>query len=111
MNTGGPGGQLTVWQGLGRAAAGFVLGWIWSSFLTLGWIALAITAYGSFDDALVRLKKDEPWAPIASASFFASVAASFLGGVVGPLVAGWSRRPVLGSSARGGAWGAALGVA
>src|SRR5439155_993901 len=109
VHTGGPREQLTRWEWVGRAASGLALGWIWSSLLSLGWVALAATAYGDFDRALVRLK-GERWASIAFAAFSASLPASFLGGMVGALIASRSRRPVLGSSARGGIWGAALGV-
>lgn len=105
-----PRGRLTASQWLGRAAAGLVLGWIWSSLVTLGWLGLAAAPYGDLDRALARLK-DEPWGTVGFAGYLASVPASFLGGLVGPLAAGRSRRSVLGNSARGGAWGAALGAA
>jgi hypothetical protein len=104
------GARISAAQWLGRAAAGLALGWVWSSLLCLGWVGLAAAAYGGFDRALSQLK-DESWAPVALAGFFASASASFLGGLVGPVAAARSRRFVLGSSAWVGAWGAALGLA
>jgi hypothetical protein len=98
------------WYWLRRGAIGLVLAWIWSSLVCLAWVGLAAGAYGDLDLALRQLKA-EPWLHIAIAGNFSSVLASALGGVIGPLVVGNPRRSVLNSSARGGAWAAALGTA
>lgn len=92
--------------------AGFGLGWIWSSVVSLGWVGLAAAAYGGLDTALDRLK-GEPWAVVPFAGFFASVPASLLGGLAGPLAAGPAnrvRRPVLTSSACGAGVATVLSV-
>src|SRR5262245_31535858 len=102
--TNASGARITAAQWLGRAVAGLVLGWVWSSLVCLAWVGLAAAAYAGLDRALSQLK-GEPWAPVALAGFFASASASFLGGLIGPLAAARPRRSVLGSSAWGGVWG------
>jgi len=92
-----------------RGAGGLVFGWIWSSLVSLAWVGLAVAAYGDLDLALRRLK-GEPWAAIPMTGLFGSVPASLLGGLIGPLVGGSSRRSILNNSARGAAWATALGA-
>jgi hypothetical protein len=108
-----PGERLTFWQWGGRALAGLGLGCIWSSLVSLAWIGFISAASGSLERAL-RQQKHEPWGVVLSVTFMATAVASFLGGLIGPLAlgaAGRMRRPVLSSSAWGGASGAVLGVA
>jgi hypothetical protein len=71
---------------------------------------LAAASYGGLEVALERMKA-ESWADIPFAGFFASTPATLLGGIVGPLAgASALRRPVLDSSALGGAAAALLGT-
>ena len=103
---------VTVGRRLGRAAAGFCLGWVWCSVASLLWVGALAVGYGGLDRGL-SLFKDEWWAPIGFAAYFGSVAGGWVGGTVGPAGLGpsRSRRPVLGSSLLGGASGVVLGAA
>jgi len=88
---------------------GLGLGWIWCAIVSLFWIAALALGYGGLDEGLTYFK-NEWWSPIAMAAYFGSVAASWVGGIVGPIFVGPTRRRnvVLTSSLLSGAGGALL---
>ncbi|MDY3550968.1 hypothetical protein R5W24_000037 [Gemmata sp. JC717] len=63
------------------------------------WLAVLAAGYGGLDTGLSRFKS-EPWAPVAMAAYFGFVSGAWVGGAVGPVAVGASRRrrPVLTSS-------------
>jgi hypothetical protein len=97
---------------IGREVAGFCLGWVWSSVISLLWLGLAAAWYGGLESALERLK-DEPWIPIVGGGYFVSALGSWVGGMIGAVVAGFprgDRRSVFSSSGRGAAFGGLIGA-
>src|SRR4029079_7089276 len=81
-----------------RAVVGLAMAWIWCSLVSHGWVGLAALSYGDFDRALIELKS-APWAPGAVTVSFATISASAVAGVAGPLWIGLSRKSVMLSSA------------
>ena len=103
--------RMTLGQRLGYAVAGFGLGWVWSSVISLIWVGALAAGYGGLDRGL-SMFKDEWWAHIGFAALFASVVGSWVGSTVGPAVLGPSRyrSPVLASSLLGAGLGAVHGA-
>src|SRR5438067_1176048 len=97
---------------LGRGVAGFFLGLLWDSLVTLLWVGAATLISGGFDRALEEMKPSR-WVAMFVASYSASAHASLVASTFAPLTLRASPhipRPVLCSSACGGALGAMLGV-
>ena len=99
--------RVTIVMRLGRAVAGFCLGWVWHTVVSLLCLGALAVGYNGLDEGLSQFK-GEWWAPICFAAYFASVTGSWFGGMVGPLTLGPTRyrRPVINSSFVGGAAGA-----
>jgi hypothetical protein len=98
--------RISFLRRLGRAGAGLLLGWIWSSVVSLiGVIAVAV-AYGDLDRGLDRLK-GEWWAIFVIPGYLVSTVGAWAGSVAGPFALGPTRlqKPVLTSSALGSAAG------
>ena len=79
--------RVTLAMRLKRGMIGLGLGWIWCTIVSLFWIAALALGYGGLDEGLTYFK-NEWWSPIAMAAYFGSVAASWVGGIVGPIFVG-----------------------
>jgi hypothetical protein len=105
--------SMTVTEWFRRGIVGFLLGYVWTCLVSLVWAGLAMAVHGSFDKALEVMKLN-PWNQTAFASCLTSMAASFFGGLIGPLALGslstGARPPLLRNSALGGGLGAGLGA-
>jgi hypothetical protein len=107
----GTGRQPLTWRTLlGRLGAGILLGLIWDSLVNVAWLGVVLLTYGSLDDYLKAPKTGEGrWCRLPP---FCHRVRQVSGGMVGPLAVGGAarvRRPVLYSSACGGALDAVLG--
>ena len=93
-----------------RAIGGLMLGWVWSSFIALGWCGLGVIFYGDIEPALDAIRSSG-LREIVIGGYFASVSGSWLGSGIGPAVLGPSkgiRRPLWRSSFYGALFGGTL---
>lgn len=102
---------VTFPQRLVRGFAGFCLGWVWCSVLSLVWVGVAAIWYSGLESALSQIK-DETWATVAFSGYLGCVFGSWAGSTASPLALGSCklRWPIRTSSFAGAISGAVIGV-